>query len=160
MDAPVVDIAGLPSGARVLQLQNGADGIGPAMTNSSQVKVHAHRGGARTARRGQSRRSKNRIMLLSLGVVAGMAALAGFSPWLLSHRSSVTVTAAAPESFPTGTIAESDTPVCRRLTFDDKGQVVRDVVPCDGSVRDARGQPVPVGTMQRLDAISKSFAGH
>jgi hypothetical protein len=61
---------------------------------------------------------------------------------------------------PTGTIAESDIPVCRRLTFGSKGQIVRDVVPCDGSVRDARGQPVPVGTMQRLDAISKAFAGH
>jgi hypothetical protein len=130
------------------------------MTNPSQVKIRAHRGGARAAQRGQSRRSKNRIMLLSLSFLASMAALAGFSPWLFSHRSSVTVTAAMPESFPTGAIAESDTPVCRRLTFDGKGQVVRDVVPCDGSVRDARGQPVPIGTIQRLDAISKSFAGH
>ena len=99
-------------------------------------------------------------MLLSLGVVAGTAALAGFSPWPLWNSSSVAVTRALPESFPTGTIAESDTPACRRLTFDDKGQIARDVVPCDGSVRDARGQPVPIGTIQRLDAISKSFAGH
>jgi hypothetical protein len=130
------------------------------MTNPSQLKIRAHRASAQAARRGQSRRSKNRIMLLSLGVVAGTAALMGFSPWLLWNRSSVMVTGAIPESFPTGTIAESDTPVCRRLTFDDKDQIVRDVVPCDGSVRDARGQPVPLGTIQRLDAISKSFAGH
>lgn len=68
------------------------------------------------------------------------------------------MTEAVPES--TGTVAESDTPLCRRLTFDNKGEVVRDVVPCDGSVRGAHGQPVPIGTIQRLDAISKSFAGH
>jgi hypothetical protein len=130
------------------------------MTNPSQVNIRAHRGGAQAARRGQSRWSKNRIALVSFSVVASMAALASFSPWLLSHGSRVAISMAVPESFPTGTIAESDTPVCRRLTFDDKGQVVRDVVPCDGSVRDARGQPVPSGTIQRLDAISKSFAGH
>jgi hypothetical protein len=130
------------------------------MTNPSQLKIRAHRASAQAAPRGQSRRSKNWVTLMSLGVAGGVAVLAGFSPELLRHGSSVAATGAAPESFPTGTIAESDTPVCRRLTFDDKGQIARDVVPCDGSVRDGRGQPVPLGTLQRLDAISKSFAGH
>jgi hypothetical protein len=159
MDVVVVDIR---AGHRVPGFcgsEKRANGTGYAMTNPSQLKIHGHRASTQAARRGQSRRSKNRAMLLSLGIVAGTAALAGFSPWLLWNRSSVTVTGAVPDSFPTGTIAENDTPVCRRLTFDDKGQVVRDVVPCDGSVRDARGQPVPIGTIQRLDAISKSFAG-
>jgi hypothetical protein len=121
----------------------------------AQAKIRANSAAARAARRGRSRRSKNWMIVVSLGV----AALAGFSPWLFSAGSSTTVSEAVPESLPTGTIAESDIPVCRRLTFDNKGQIVRDVVPCDGSVRDARGQPVPVGTMQRLDAISKAFAG-
>ncbi len=96
------------------------------------------------------------MIVVSLGV----AALAGFSPRLFSAGSSTTVTEAVPESLSTGAIAETGILACRRLTFDSKGQIVRDVVPCDGSVRDARGQPVPVGTMQRLDAISKAFAGH
>jgi hypothetical protein len=125
----------------------------------AQAKIRANSAAARAARRGRSRRSKNWMIVVSLGVAGGVAALAGFSPWLFSAGSSTTVSEAVPESLPTGTIAESDIPVCRRLTFDNKGQIVRDVVPCDGSVRDARGQPVPVGTMQRLDAISKAFAG-
>ena len=126
----------------------------------SPVKLYANPGGTRATRRGQSRRWKNWAILLLFTVAVGAAALAGFSPRLFSGRSSAAITERASESIPTGTIAESDTPVCKRLTFDRNGQVVRDVVPCDGSVRDARGQPVPIGTMQRLNAISKSFAGH
>lgn len=62
---------------------------------------------------------------------------------------------------PTGTIAETDIEFCRRLRFNDDGRVFQDAVQCDQSgVRDARGQPVPVGTMRRLDAISKSFSNH
>ncbi len=62
---------------------------------------------------------------------------------------------------PTGAIAESDIEFCKRLRFDDNGRAFQDVVPCDqSSIRDARGQPVPVGTIHRLDAISKSFSGH
>lgn len=126
----------------------------------SQVKISANPGATRSTRRGQSRRSKNWMIILSLGVAAGLVALAGFAFGFFSVRSSAAVSEVAPEAMPTGTIAESDPPVCQRLTFDHNGQVVRDVVPCDGSVRDARGQPVPIGTMERLNAISKSFAGH
>jgi len=126
----------------------------------SQLKIIANPDGARPTRRGQSRRSKNWMIVLSLGVAAGLVALTGFALGFFSVRSSAAITEVAPEAMPTGTIAESDTPVCKRLTFDRNGQVVRDVVPCDGSVRDARGQPVPIGTMERLNAISKSFSGH
>lgn len=123
----------------------------------SQAKILANPGAARATTRGQSRRSTNWTIVLSLSVAA---AVAGFALGLFLYRSSATVTGAASDPLLTGTIAESDTPVCKRLTFDDKGQVVRDVVPCDGTVRDARGQPVPVGTIERLNAISKSFSGH
>jgi hypothetical protein len=126
----------------------------------SQAKIPANPGATRPTRRGQSQRSRNWMIILFLGVAAGLMALAGFALGFFSVRSSAAVTEPASESMPTGTIAESDTPVCKRLTFDDKGQVVRDVVPCDGSVRDARGQPVPIGTIERLNAISKSFSGH
>jgi hypothetical protein len=126
----------------------------------SQLKVIANPAAARPTRRGESRRSTNWKIILSLSVALGLLALVGFAFGFISVRSSHAITEAAPEAMPTGTIAESDTPVCKRLTFDRNGQVVRDVVPCDGSVRDARGQPVPIGTMERLNAISKSFAGH
>jgi hypothetical protein len=125
----------------------------------SQAKIRTKPGGTRPTRRSQWRRSKNWMILLSLGAAAGVAVLAGVVPELLSHTSSASVTEPALVSSPTGTIAESDAPICKRLTFDNKGQVVQDAVPCDGSIRDARGQPLPVGTIRRLDAISKSFSG-
>lgn len=113
------------------------------------------------AKAGQPRRSKLWVTLVSLSTVAGVTALAGFSPAFFSGRSSAVVGDSASERLPTGTIAESDIEFCKRLRFDDNGRVFQDVVSCDqSSIRDARGQPVPVGTVRRLDAISKSFSGH
>lgn len=124
----------------------------------SNTKMRVKSGATQASRHGQQRRL-TWITLLSLSTVAGAAVLVGFLPALFSGRSSITATDSA--SVPTGTIAESDREFCKRLTFDDSGRAFRDVVPCDGeSTRDARGQPVAVGTMHRLDAISKSFSGH
>jgi hypothetical protein len=93
--------------------------------------------------------------------MAGAAVLIALSHVLFSGRSSIAARDTASESVQTGTIAESDREFCKRLRFDETGRAFQDVVPCDGdTVRDARGQPVPQGTMHRLDAISKSFAGH
>lgn len=126
----------------------------------SNPKLRVKSGAAQASRHGQQRRL-TWIILLSLSTVAGAAVLVGFLPALFSGRSSITATDSASESVPTGTIADSDREFCKRLTFDDSGRAFRDVVPCDGeSTRDARGQPVAVGTMHRLDAISKSFSGH
>lgn len=101
------------------------------------------------------------IAIVSLGAIASAAVLVGLSTALFSDRSSIAVTGSASESVPTGAIAESDREFCKRLRFDDSGRAFQDVVPCDGgSSRDARDQPVPQGTMRRLDAISKSFSGH
>ena len=127
---------------------------------SSHTKLRVKPGAAPAARHGQQRR-RSWIILLSLGTAAGAAVLVGFLPALFSGRSSITATESASEAVPTGAIAESDREFCQRLRFDDSGRAVRDVVPCDGeSTRDARGRPVAVGTMHRLDAISKSFSGH
>lgn len=124
----------------------------------SNTKIRVKSGATQASRHGQQRRL-TWIILLSLSTVAGAAVLVGFLPALFSGRSSIAATDSA--SVPTGTIAESDREFCKRLTFDDSGRAFRDVVPCDGeSTRDARGQPVAVGTMHRLDAISKSFSGH
>lgn len=124
----------------------------------SNTKLRVKSGAAQASRYGQQRRL-SWIILLSLSTVATAAVLVGFLPALFSGRSSIAATDSA--SVPTGTIAESDREFCKRLTFDDSGRAFRDVVPCDGeSTRDARGQPVAVGTMHRLDAISKSFSGH
>jgi hypothetical protein len=92
----------------------------------------------------------------------GAAALVGLSLVVLVPGGAPrTAAGSGSELAPTGTIAQSDQDFCRRLRFDDAGRVFQDVVPCDGApARDAHGQPVPAGTMRRLDAISKSFSGH
>lgn len=106
------------------------------------------------------RQSEKSVVLVCLGAAVGVAMLA-FSAPIFLNRSTVTATESSLEPLPTGTIAESDIEFCKRLRFDDTGRVFQDVVPCDqSSIRDARGQPVPVGTIRRLDAISKSFSGH
>ena len=49
---------------------------------------------------------------------------------------------------------------CKRLVFDnDNSRVLETKVPCDGETLDANGDPVPTGTTNRLNAISKSFSG-
>jgi len=107
------------------------------------------------------RQSQKSIILICVGAAVGMAALAYFSVPIFLQRSAVTVAESSSEPLPTGTIADGDIDFCKRLKFDDEGRVFQDVVPCDQSgIRDARGQPVPVGTIHRLDAISKSFSGH
>ena len=104
----------------------------------------------------QQHRSKVWLIVASLGIAASATALVGFSSTIFS-RGSLAI-AARSEALPTGAIADIE--FCKRLKFDDNGGVSHDVVPCDQSgTLDARGQPVPVGTMRRLDAISKSFSG-
>lgn len=105
------------------------------------------------------RQSKKSVLLISVSAAVGMAALAYFSAPIFLKSSAGTESSLEP--LPTGTIADGDIEFCKRLRFDDHGRVFHDVVPCDqSSMRDARGQPVPVGTVRRLDAISKSFSGH
>lgn len=126
-----------------------------------KAKIRANPGLTPATRRGERPGSKPWIILALVGIAAGVTALVGFSPGLWSNRSSASVRESVAESLPTGTIAESDdVELCKRLRFDDDGRVLQDTVPCgQSSTRDARGQPVPAGTMRRLDAISKSFGG-
>ena len=60
----------------------------------------------------------------------------------------------------TGTIVlQSAGNQCESMKFDnDSGRTVESLKPCDNTViRDAHGNPVPLGTLHRLDAISRSF---
>lgn len=115
----------------------------------------------RTSRRAHAHQSKKPLLLISVGAAVGMAALLYFLVPIFLQKPAISATEASAEPLPTGAIADSDVEFCKRLRFDDNGRPVQDVVPCDQSgIRDARGQPVPVGTIHRLDAISKSFSGH
>ncbi len=55
-------------------------------------------------------------------------------------------------------ILEIDPDQCRQLKFDNvTGQISGSSTPCE-SAFDSHGEPVPLGTLHRLNAISKSFA--
>jgi hypothetical protein len=55
----------------------------------------------------------------------------------------------------------SDGAECWQTIFDNQtGRMTRSRQPCETTTYDGNGAPVPVGTIHRLDAISKSFSGH
>jgi hypothetical protein len=59
------------------------------------------------------------------------------------------------------TIHSGDANGCRQQVFDNQtGRMTRTQQPCDSTTRDSNGAPVPLGTIHRLDAISKSFSDH
>jgi hypothetical protein len=49
---------------------------------------------------------------------------------------------------------------CSQQVFDNQtGRMRQSQLPCEATTFDSNGIPVPVGTIHRLDAISKSFSG-
>lgn len=55
-------------------------------------------------------------------------------------------------------VLQIDPDQCRQMKFDNvTGQIGEKSTPCE-PVLDSHGVPVPLGTLHRLDAISKSFA--
>ena len=61
----------------------------------------------------------------------------------------------------TGTISfQTDPEHCEQAKFDNITGRITEPRPCDDRVVfDSRGVPVPIGTLHRLEAIRKSFAG-
>jgi hypothetical protein len=50
---------------------------------------------------------------------------------------------------------------CSQQIFDNQsGRMLRSQRPCDVTMYEIEGAPVPLGAMHRLDANSKSFSGH
>jgi hypothetical protein len=50
---------------------------------------------------------------------------------------------------------------CWQQIFDNQtGRMKRSQQPCEASAHDSNGTPLPLGTIHRLEAISKSFSGH
>jgi len=50
---------------------------------------------------------------------------------------------------------------CSQQVFDNQtGRMSQSRLPCEATTYDSNGVPVPLGTIHRLDAISRSFSGH
>jgi|ERR1700722_15756539 hypothetical protein len=117
------------------------------------------------SQRAQRRRRASfvgRIILIpaSLGLVLLVAA----GLLLLTHHKDQSRSASALASNNFGSakvlIDSADGSGCRQEVFDNKTwRMTQSQQPCDAATRDANGIPVPVGTVRRLDAISKSFLG-
>ena len=58
-------------------------------------------------------------------------------------------------------ILQTNPDQCAEMKFDNaNGQFADDLKPCDNQIKfDEHGRPIPMGTIHRLDAISRSFFG-
>jgi hypothetical protein len=123
------------------------------------VAVAAAKSSASARRRRRSERYRAAVAgtLLMVGVGAALMATSDATRMLLG-RGAPGGTPAAQSRI--GKIVLESSPVrCRQLMFDnDTGRMYQDNSPCDDGVRrDASGTPMPMGTVHRLEAISKAF---
>lgn len=129
------------------------------------AKVDALVPTARHALRPRHRnRERSKMLAFAIGILVAVACLAVFSRQIVSViSSSDQSTPRTAESERTGKIVLQDgSSDCKQKKFDNQsGLISDDTSPCsDRIVLDAHGAPVPVGTIHRLDAISKSFSNH
>jgi hypothetical protein len=128
----------------------------PAITGSAQPRPH----------RTQERR-RGLIIGCSMLFVAALIAVAV----VVATRTpkSITTLNAAPVTTTTSDLdlrtakitQDLDGKGCSQQVFDNQtGRMRQSQLPCDATTFDSNGVPVPVGTIHRLDAISKSFSGH
>jgi hypothetical protein len=127
--------------------------------------------GARHSRPQSSTRRKQdrrRALIISCGMLlVGAVAIVGMvtvkTPKAMQVSSSPVTAQGGPDGdLRTAKITKaSDGNGCSQEIFDNQtGRMNRSQQPCEATAYDSHGAPVPVGTIHRLDAISKSFAGH
>jgi len=90
-----------------------------------------------------------------------LGASARLWPFQAAPESERAASDARPEVSRTGTIVLRPNPdQCAQATFDNNSGKFGESRPCDEGLRfDEYGKPIPLGTMHRLDAISRSFLG-
>ena len=100
-----------------------------------------------------------------IGALVGLAFMTD-APQLIfkpqpQHQASQAAVADVAENAHAGTvIVQKDNQECQQRTFDnDSGRMSDAATPCSKIVLDEHGVPVPMGTVHRLNAISKSFSG-
>jgi hypothetical protein len=115
------------------------------------------------------RRSDTRTHRYGLIVCLALVATLGLGLLLATKRDlpALMLARASPEHAVTPTIEARTASIvlepqggrCRDLVFNnDTGEIAERARPCEVSVAvDDKGVPLPVGTLRRLDAISKSF---
>jgi hypothetical protein len=100
-------------------------------------------------------------MLLAAALTVVVMVAAEFPNWVQASKSPQTATAIPDSDVRTAKITKSaDGAECWQTIFDNQtGRMTRSRQPCEPTAYDSNGATVPVGTIHRLDAISKSFSG-
>ena len=116
----------------------------------------------------QRSQERRRALIISCGILllataTAVMMIAVESPMSVpALNSSRTATAMPDSDTHTAKITnESGGKGCSQQTFDNQtGRMTRSQQPCEATAYDSNGAPMPLGTIHRLDAISKSFSGH
>jgi hypothetical protein len=117
-----------------------------------------------SARRAQERR---RALIIIIGCGMLLVAIPAAAVMIVAKSPPLSNPAPATIAMPDSDVRvaritkDLDGKGCSQQTFDNQtGRMVRSARPCDATTYDSNGAPVPVGTIHRLDAISKSFVAH
>jgi hypothetical protein len=133
------------------------------MSNAQHASGHGQNAKAEYGRKRSARRRRDIVfsVLFAGGVIAALAIVAEFGvPWVSRPISSAALDTAEVEDPQIGTLTvQTDENKCELMKFDNEtGRTIETTARCRKNVTmDAHGAPVPVGTVHRLDAISKSF---
>ncbi len=102
---------------------------------------------------------------ITLGVIAAIVGMTMrtdlFTAFNFSKQTNPPPTQQDDDALYTGSIIfNPDTIKCEKMKFDNRNGQFGDKTACDRKVVfDAHGNPIPLGTSHRLDAIKKSFLG-
>ncbi|HEY6618086.1 MAG TPA: hypothetical protein VIY68_00945 [Steroidobacteraceae bacterium] len=134
------------------------------MSNARIHTGHGHNSKAGHDRKRFARRRHDIVIsfLLASGLVAALAVFAQWGvPWLSQAISNTALNTPDVENLQIGTLTvQTDGNECELMKFDNAtGRTIENTARCRKDVTlDAHGAPVPMGTVHRLDAISKSFS--
>jgi hypothetical protein len=124
---------------------------------------------ARVRPRSSTRRTQERrLALIIAGCMLGLGGMITAVVVVTASPKTVIATNSPPAVAPpenelrTAKITtNSDGNGCWQKVFDNQtGRMLRSQKPCEAAAYDINGAPAPLGTIHRLDAISKSFTSH
>jgi hypothetical protein len=131
----------------------------------SAQQAQTARVAAKTARLRAVRKSKRWYILVTVAAVCTVVIYLNSRFGVFQAQSMAEPSAPASEvkEIRTGKIVlQTDPDQCAQMKFDNTdGRLIENLKPCEKDIRfDARGRAMPMGTVHRLDAISKSFFGN
>jgi hypothetical protein len=133
----------------------------------SAQQAQTARVAAKTARLRAVRKSKRWYILVTVAAVCTVVIYLGtnsrFGVFQAQSMAEPSAPASEVKEIRTGKIVlQTDPDQCAKMKFDNTdGRLIENLKPCEKDIRfDARGRAMPMGTVHRLDAISKSFFGN